>query len=347
MFYVEWLRVRNAVRILAIVLGIMFGITVLVRLFMPVDMSGDRIYRNIDLKGSGMHRSIGHLSNGATRTTFTDSQGDRVVIVDNGWRGKKVTVTGPNVEVSGQAANVHVGPVGVHARSTRSGGQVVVGTDEPISVLDLMLGPGLVGLIMATILGGVLGKENRNHLELAWTKPVSRDVMALGMFGVDIAALAASMAFTLLLEILGIALYEMPRIYADPAAIAGTFMVFFGVLAFYTLFNAASASIRGGGGTKALVWLAAIFVPSLSNAALVPVLIFVIIGNIFGGLAMFDPLAYFGSISHHASTGSGVAPGVFGSAIVNAPAPERAIAVLILMLLFAALSLWQWRRLEA
>lgn len=346
MFYVEWLRVRNCLRILAIVLGALFVIAGIVRLFMPTDLDQNH-YVHYELNAVGTHATTVHLKNGTTRITIVDAQGDRVVVIDHGWRGKHVTVSGPNVDVD-RTGHVQVGSIRVNAAPGTNGGEVQINTDEPIPLDVLLIGPGVIGIIVATILGGVLGKENRNHLEIVWTKPVSREIMGLGLFVVDALGIVAAMLMTFVLNIAGIALFEMPRIAVDSTGLASIALVVFGILAFYALFDAASASVRGGGGTKALVWLAAIFVPPISAAALIPILIFKIIGTVFGALTLLDPLAY---LSTHVTdngtvTASGI-PGVFGYGTLSSPIGERALILIGLTLVYLALSLIQWRRLEA
>jgi hypothetical protein len=347
MFYVEWLRVRNCLRVLAVVLGVIFAITVLVRLFMPTNLDESH-YVHYELNAAGAHVKTVHLKNGTTRTTILDTEGDRVVVTDRGWRGKHITVSGPNVDVGGTATRVQVGSVRVNSAPGTNGGRVEVNTDEPIPFDALLIGPAIIGIIVATILGGVLGKENRNHLEIAWTKPVSREGMALGLFAVDALGIVGAMLLALVLELAGIALFEMPRITVDSSTLPTIGLVLFGILAFYALFDAASASVRGGGGMKALVWLAVIFVPPLSAAALVPILIFKIIGTVFGALALLDPLAYLSTNvndSGHVTTSA--IPGVFGYDILSSQMWERALILVGLAILYLALSLVQWRRLEA
>lgn len=351
MFYVEWLRARICLRILAIIFGIAFAIAIVVRLFMPTnlhDMQSSR-WVNMQMNESGVHTRTTHLSDGSLRTTIIDPDGDRVVVTDHGYRGQHVTVSGPNVNVD-QTGNIRIASVGVQARSGTNGtnGSVVVDTDEPIALADLLYFPCLVGLIIATIIGGVLAKENRNHLEIAWTRPVSRDVMALGMFGVDAIALIISMALALLLEILGIALFELPRF--DLAGSLGTAaVVLLAVFAWYGLLTAASASLRGSGGIKALAWVAGIFVPAISAAALVPILIFRIIGDTAGILTVLDPLAYL----HHTDnptigfTGNDLPSSIIGMNVVAGPLDVRALLLLALTVLYVALAVYQWRRLEA
>lgn len=344
MFYVEWLRLRNCLRVLGIVLGILFALAVIVRLFMPTQLTEDQNRWISDEMGKpGVHSTTTRLADGSTQTTVIDPDGDHFTIVDRGWHGKSVTVSGPDVDVD-RHARVRVGPLGVDATSGRNGGVVRVSTDEPVPLETLLIAPLVVGLIIATILGGVLAKENRNHLEIVWTKPVNRDAMALGLFAVDALGIAGAMVATFLFEVLGIALYELPNISVGSQTLGLTLLALFSVLAFYSVFNAASAMVRGGGGIKALVWLTAIFVPAISAAALVPVLIFHIVGNLFGALAVLDPLAY---LNHDSTGGSGVVSGVVGSAVLSAPVLDRAGVLALLVVFYCGLSLLQWRRLEA
>jgi len=65
-----------------------------------------------------------------------------------------------------------------------------------IDVSMLLAGSAALVGGLATVLGLNLAAENDGHLELAWTKPVSREGYALGVFAVDIAAMAACILLT-------------------------------------------------------------------------------------------------------------------------------------------------------
>jgi hypothetical protein len=81
------------------------------------------------------------------------------------------------------------------------GAHVTIGDAAEHSYVDVaMLGAGAAALVggLATVLGLNLAAENEGHLELAWTKPVSREGYALGVFAVDIGAIAACIVFTAL-----------------------------------------------------------------------------------------------------------------------------------------------------
>jgi hypothetical protein len=56
-------------------------------------------------------------------------------------------------------------------------------------------------VILATILGLNLASENDGHLELAWTRPISREGYALTIFGVDLVAIYVAIVMTALAAI--------------------------------------------------------------------------------------------------------------------------------------------------
>jgi len=64
----------------------------------------------------------------------------------------------------------------------------------------------LVTAIVASILGSSLAVENCEHLELAWTKPISRTAYAAGLFLVDLACLAVIFVVTFGLAYVGVSL---------------------------------------------------------------------------------------------------------------------------------------------
>jgi hypothetical protein len=86
-------------------------------------------------------------------------------------------------------------------------GAVHLGAHERLAQvsLDEIVSAGTAfGGGFATVLGLNLAAENDGHLELAWTKPISREGYALGVFAVDIVAMIACIVFTALCSIVGI-----------------------------------------------------------------------------------------------------------------------------------------------
>jgi hypothetical protein len=74
------------------------------------------------------------------------------------------------------------------------------------------LAAGLLA-VLATIMGLSLASENDGHLEVAWTKPVSRERYALGIFTVDIIAMIGAYILTL------VALFVVTDIWAGKQAV--------------------------------------------------------------------------------------------------------------------------------
>ncbi|HEY9084877.1 MAG TPA: hypothetical protein VIN40_02910 [Candidatus Tyrphobacter sp.] len=347
MFYVEWLRVRNALRIVAIVLGVMFALVVILRITLGSPAAQyDWIFR--EAGKPGVHVSQQRQSDGALRTTIDDpAKGDHIVIVDRGWHGKDITITGPGVYTDQN--NVQVGSVGVHGRHVAGGSDVVqINTDEPITARILLSIASFIALIVGTVLAAPLSKENADHLEIAWTKPLSRTGMALGMFAVDAAGIIASMALSIIFTIASIALFELPIVVIDSQTLPVLALCVLMPLAWYALLTAASASMkRGRGAVLGLGWLAALIVPSIGlGLSAAPIPVFHALGVAFSVLTVLDPIAYL-HLSMTSSPGNAEPTIGFAFGVLSSPALVRAAILLLLAAAYSALSLLQWRRLEA
>lgn len=350
MFYVEWLRVRNCLRILAIVFGVVFLLGVIARL--AVGVENGRIYAQIqqDMNAQGAQVSRVAQSDGSTRTTIYDpADGDHIVIVDRGWQGKNITLSGPNVETD-RNTHVQVGTLSVHSTRVagQQGGTVQIDTDVPVPVRILFPFAVFVALVIGTVLAGPLSKENSNYLEVVWTKPASRESTAIGYFLIDALAILISMAMTIILFVAVTALFEVPRFVADATTLDTLALSFFMPLAWYALLTAASASLkRGRGAVLGLGWVIAWVLPGFAIAltyAAVP--LFHYIGVALSYVSLLDPMVYM-HLSSDSSPGN-VSP-AFGDMLgpLNSPALVRAAMLLALTLIYSVLSLVQWRRLEA
>lgn len=265
MFYVEWLRVRNCLRILAIVLAALFVVAVIARI--AVGMS-------------------------------------------------------PHVQI-------------------QSG-------DEAITARALLAFAAFVAVIIATVLAAPLAKENSNHLEVVWTKPVSRTVMALGMFGVDTIGILISMVFAVIFIIAAGSLFVRPHIVIDQPTLPVLALCVLAPIAWYDLLTAASASMkRGYGAVLGLGWFLALIVPGLAiGLTQVESPIFHLLGVVLSVLTFLDPIAYM-HLSTDLSPGNGQPSVGFMFGIFSAPAGVRAAILLVLSILYSTLALLQWRRLEA
>jgi hypothetical protein len=178
----------------------------------------------------------------------------------------------------------------------------------------------------ATVLGLNLAAENEGHLELAWTKPVSREGYALGVFAVDIAALAACILFTAACAAAVIDIYAGYQAVAPSAgeALLRT-LAFCGLpLTVYAWVTALSASLKRNRGTVAgLFWPLMI---ALAAAESVPVPAVRVVAST---LDLLNPLAIY------YTSGSDAAASLW----------SFAWGWLISALLLTA-ALVQWRRLE-
>jgi hypothetical protein len=178
---------------------------------------------------------------------------------------------------------------------------------------------------LATVLGLNLATENEGHLELAWTKPVSREGYALGVFAVDIAAMAACIVFTAVCATIVVDVYagSAAVVPSDGGAVLKT-AAFCGLpLCVYAWVSALSASLKRNRGTVAgLFWplmIALVALRSLQVPAVAPVV---------SALNLLNPLVLY-------STGGG------GYTSLWAYAWGWLLAAVLL-----TAAVVQWRRLE-
>ena len=347
MAYVEWLRVRNCLRVLVIVLGVLFVIAGILRITAGTPGGGYGWVFQEEGR-PGVHVVKQQLRDGSTRTTIDDpSRGDHIVIVDRGWQGRTITISGRNVG-GDTSDDVQIGSVGINSSHHANGNTVEINTNQPVTARILLAIAAFVALIIGTILAAPLAKENSNHLEIAWTKPVSRTVMALGMLGVDTLGILASMVLTIIFAIAVTALFEMPRIVIDPETLPALALCVLAPIAWYDLLTAASASMkRGYGAVLGLGWFIALIVPPIgvfAVAAQSPIIHF--LGEVFSVLTLFDPVAYL-HLSTTSAPGNGEPSVGFTFGVLSASTSVRAAMALVLAIIYTTLSLLQWRRLEA
>jgi hypothetical protein len=238
-------------------------------------------------------------------------------------------------------ANVSVNDV------TRKNGteHVVVQTDRsasgPIGIFFLT--SIIMGFIIASVLGGVLSKENDGHLELAWTKPISRERYALGAFSVDLAAIVASQLLWVAIAFIAAAMFDVRRFSFETGAGWHIGIALLGPIAWYAAVTGWSASVkRGPGVVIGLGWPIALGIPGGAAAlagASHPLL--VAIHALLLGLSYIDPLSYVHMHGH----GVNVTVGSAGAVQVTAGIACAALAALTVF--YLALAVAQWRRVEA
>jgi hypothetical protein len=215
---------------------------------------------------------------------------------------------------------VHVHALHVHVQSDQS----------YVDVSMLLSGAAALVGGFATVLGLNLAAENDGHLELAWTKPVSREGYALGVFAVDIAAMAACILFTALCAAVVVDVYAgyQAVVFGESAALLSTF-AFCGLpLLVYAWIAALSASLKRNRGTIAGIFWPLMIVLGLLQSLPVPA-----VHGVVSTLNLLNPIAVFTAIS--TPNGNGPGPSVW----------TFAWGWLIAALLLTA-ALFQWRRLE-
>lgn len=224
----------------------------------------------------------------------------------------------------GQAAHVDV-----NGRQTMS---------IPLSVLILVA--GYCGAIIASMLGTSLNRENSGHLELAWTKPVSRAGYAAGIAVVDILAIVVAMAAALAAILAVLAAVGLTKFITGGGVAAAALLGLGVALSWYAVSQAASASLKSKGrAVSGFAWPVAFALIGLSFAPLQSFMHEAILA-----LNFLNPLAYLSTVAvitsdHGASAAS--------SAILPLTLPARIVGVYLLTAVGFGAALVQWRRLEA
>jgi hypothetical protein len=366
MNYVEWLRVRNCLRVVAIALGVLVLGGIVTRIAVNKYLQYDTWITHFQ-HDAGATTSQTTLPDGTVRITIDDPrQQTRVVIDDHGIAGKHITITepigryiidngssvrsgsgGPNVNVNGHS-DITLGPgdhisVGSLRMSDRRQGKfkvVTIDTNAATPIGYYLALADFAALIVATALAAPLAREADGHLEISLTKPASRTRFALGAIGVDIAGIVCASAMTIVALLVIQALFEVPHI--DLGGIGGDALVMAVALpaAWYAMLCSATTSMRRGyGAVLGFAWPIAILVVVFANIQPGDSLVLAAIRDAFWVVSRIDPLAYPASLG---ATATAVA---HGTAVPGATL--RLAAELALFVVYGALAIVQWRRLEA
>lgn len=338
-WFVEYGRASRALKIALILLGILFAIAVILRA---------SLHDRSNLQATIVNSPTAHV----TKTTLAN--GDvRTVVDDPARQTHAVIVTTPSGAIDLDAtqpksaqADRHMDLVMGSSSISQTNEHGMVHTrmryrsETPrydLGVLFLMTIP--MGLIVASMLGGVLSKENDGHLELAWTKPVSRERYALAAIGVDAAAIVLSQLLTIAVTLLATLMFFVPHFHYEQQVGWHILYSLAGPLAWYAVITAASASLkRGPGMIIGLGWVVALIVPSVAGALHGAAGVNSVAAwfyAIFNGLSYIDPIAYlsFNGGRHGVTLMISVA--------------QSSWALCALVVGYVALAVLQWRRVEA
>lgn len=334
--FVEYARAKRALFIALILLGIFFLLALILRLSLH-----DRAHMEADIVDSPTaHVTRTTLADGSIRTVVDDpARQTHAVIV----RSPKGAVDLDATQPPGAKRNRHADFVmgSTNFEQSVEGGKLHTKMhyvpERPrydLGVLFLLSMP--IGLIVASMLGGVLSKENDGHLELAWTKPVSRERYACGAMAVDAAAIVAAQLVCIAVGLLATLLFFVPPFTYGPEFGWWIVLAVGAPLAWYALLTCASASIkRGPGMVIGLGWAAALIVPGVAGALQQAKDVNAIAAwfyAIFHGISYVDPLAYL----------------AFHGNATTMMSLHASVAVLwALVVGYIALAVAQWRRVEA
>jgi len=302
--YFEFLRVRNVLKNLAIVLVVMFLLAGALRL---LHASGSIVVGDDsgNVRGSGSTQVTRiHLATGDTQTTVDD-------------------------------AKKHVHAVFVTPKD-HPGTMTLNSASAGVDVALFFGAATIVALVIASILAAVFSSQNRNHLEIAFMWPVTRERTALSAIGIDVAGILASLLMGTVAALAIASLFVHVSLLWLPTSAATVVLAIVAPVAWYALLLAASSSLRSFGAVAGIGWAAGLLLPGFAQIPVQnPTSTMALVVATLRVLAHFDPLAYlrFSSETPHG--------GIAGS-------PELALAFLVpLAIIYLAAAVLQWRRVEA
>jgi len=345
-YYSEVLRGIRALRVIAIILGILLAIAIIFRLWAFAEHGPMSVASEIQSSPTA-HVTSKTLADGTVETIVVDPVKKTHAVIDRRGGYFHLDATMPSRNKMSHN-NFSLGNSNISENRTSGMTHIIVtqdmnGANLPVGLLFGVA--SVFALIAATMLGGVLAKENDGHLELAWTKPVSRERLAVASIGTDIVTIVVSQLATVVILLIMCAMFVPPRFYVNSMTPLFVTIALLGPIAWYSCLTAFSASLkRGLGMVCGLGWLAALFVPGLAQAtARSQSDLGRSIHLVFQSLAYIDPIAYLsfrGGLT--ASSSSGIelqtAAGSLGFS---------ALMLAVLTVVYLVLAVLQWRRVEA
>jgi hypothetical protein len=338
--YVEWLRVRNCLRITLIILGILVVLALILRISVARYPTYEGMVTSIANAPGTTQRHV-TLPDGTKRTIIDNPARQTHIVVDDvGSSGKHIVITEPTRAAHEHRSHVDFGNVEVRESKHGSMTTITIDTDNSIPMLLYMGFADVAALIVATILAAPFAREMDGHLEVALTKPVARARFAVGAIGADVAGILAALVATLIAVYVCTLFFGVPKIDFSGANARSVPMGIVMSLAWYALLCAGTGWIgRGYGAVLGFAWPVALLVNGLAKLPPDnPVATFV--RDIAWLIAQLNPLwhAWWAGFSDRDM-----------SAAVT-PDPTFGLRLAIEVLLFAvygALAIWRWQRVEA
>lgn len=338
-YFVEYLRAMRALRIVGIILGILLLIGIIFRLSFVHGTSPEAYVTTLQSSPTA-HVSQQTLPDGSTRITIDDPAKHTHAVIVRSGKTVSMDVTEPSGSARQYHDTVSFGNTNMN-ENAHNGVSHVVMTYKPGADFTwggLFQVSILLGVIVASMLAGPLAKENDGHLELAWTKPVSRERYAVAAIAIDIVTMIVSQLGLIAVVLLGTAMWVLPSITLGRNAPELILSSLLAPIAWYACLTCFSASLRRGPGMViGLGWFAALVIPAVLLATehtYNPVGIGV--HAIFTALAYIDPIVYIPSMSPHSAHSQLFES--LGAAIA---------ALAALSIAYIAVAVLQWRRVEA
>ncbi|HZV77270.1 MAG TPA: hypothetical protein VFF63_05915 [Candidatus Babeliales bacterium] len=338
MNYVEWLRIRNCLRTVAIILAILVALAVVLRISVSRYMSPDAWITHMTLDpGTKVTHTV--LPDGTKRMIIDDPVDQTHAVIDDyGRAGKHIVVTEPTKHAEHEHNNINVGSIHVTESQHGSVTTTVIDTNGAVPMLYYMALADVVALIVATILAAPLAREVDGHLEIALTKPCSRVRYALGAIGVDAAGIIAASLLTVIAFYLCQLLFESPSLDFSGVNSRAIAMGIAVPVAWYAMLCAATTWLRRGYvAVLGFAWPAALLLGLLT---LIPPgnVVALFVHDIAWVLSRLDPLTYV-SVATPNNNGS--------MSYADSNFPQRFAMQLVFIVVYGALAVWQWQRVEA
>lgn len=345
-YFVEYQRALRTLRVIAIICGVLFLMAVAGRI--AVHGHGPDSYMGNIESSPTAHITHETLADGSRRTTVDDPVKHIHAVATIHGADVHVEITQPNHSTGRDSRNVYIGNVVINQTVDRKNGMehvtIHTSTDRSFPLDVLFLVSIIMGFIAASMLGGALAKENDGHLELAWTKPVSRERYALGAFAVDVLAIIAAQVLFVVTALLCALLFFVPHVAVEPQGILRIALSMLGCIAWYAALTGWSASLkRGPGLVIGLGWLFGTIVPGITqllDQSTIPLL--AVLHAVLLAITYLDPLAYIGLHSTHGVQVSGTPVGA-----LHLPMALACYALAALIIFYLAAAVAQWRRVEA
>ena len=342
MTYVEWLRVRNVLRVVAIVLGLLIVVSLVLRISFARYLNDDASFISHIQMQPGAKVSKLVLPDGTPRTIIDDPAERTHVTIDNlGYGGRHIVITEPK---TGKHAHDNVSIGSVRVIESEHGGMqtTIVDTNGAVPFLFYMFVADIMALVIATILGAPFARENDGHLESALTRPASRTELALRTVGVDAVGILVGSAMTIVAFVICQAMFEVPHFDFSGINLQAIVIGILLPLAWYAMLAAASASMkRGYGAVIGFAWPVAILALVFASIPWGDSMLGSAVHNIFWVISRADPLTYVQFTSQ---------PGTASTQPISEVAPNfgpRILMESILFVIYGALALVQWQRVEA